>query len=206
LHQRANLTTFHGPMAMTDFSGRYGLAPYSTKHFWPLVEAPERAGATVPESFADWGGSAPAKLGVLASIAPGRAEGILTGGNLSTIASLLGTPFEIEVRDRILFLEDVNEEPFRIDRMLAQLRLAGKLGECRGVLLGAFTRCTARPGNPSLDLDEVIEEYLGSLPVPVLAGFPAGHLPDQATLPFGSRVRLDADAGKLELLELPTTP
>jgi muramoyltetrapeptide carboxypeptidase len=126
---------------------------------------------------------------------------VLAGGNLSTIASLMGTPFEVDTREKILLLEDVNEEPFRIDRMLCQLRLAGKLAAARGVLLGAFTNCVARAPKESLTLMEVFGEYFDHLGVPVLGGFPAGHIPQQPTLPIGGRVRLDATARTLTILE-----
>lgn len=202
--QKANLVTFHGPMAMSDFSGKAGLAPYSTRHFWSLLEEPSADGASgLPELYSDWGAGASKRLGERRTVAPGRAEGRLTGGNLSTIVTTLGTPFEIDTRAKILFLEDVNEEPFRIDRMLCQLHLAGKLKVCRGILVGGFVRCVPSPGRPSLSVDQVLVQYLGGLNIPVLAGFPAGHLPDQATLPMGSRVRLDASARTLTLLEYP---
>lgn len=201
LRQRAGLLTFHGPMAMGDFSGKYGLAPYSGRHFWGLLQpsSPEARSAR----FTDWGAGAPASLGTRRRLAPGVAEGELIGGNLSTVVALIGTPYQIEPRGKILFLEDVNEEPFRIDRMLCQLHLSGRLAGVKGILLGAFTRCVPRSSTTSFSLDQVLRQYLGGLNVPVMAGFPAGHLPDQATLPMGSRVRLDANELTLTLLESP---
>jgi muramoyltetrapeptide carboxypeptidase len=115
----------------------------------------------------------------------------------------MGTPYEIDTRDAILFLEDVMEKPFRIDRMLNQLRLAGKLSEVRGVILGGFVGCDASDPEGDLPLTEVFQDYFGSLGVPVLSGYPAGHVPENATLPFGVRVRLDATARTVTLLESP---
>ncbi|HLU48464.1 MAG TPA: LD-carboxypeptidase, partial [Planctomycetota bacterium] len=126
----------------------------------------------------------------------------LTGGNLSVVTAMIGTPFELRTDGAILFLEEVQEEPFRIDRMLSQLRLAGKLRGLRGVLLGEFVRCEGLGANVR-PLETIFREYFGDLGVPVLSGFPAGHVSDNVTLPIGARVRLDATAKKLELLEAP---
>ncbi len=198
LRQRTGLVTFHGPIGK-EFSGRAGLSPFAEEHFRGLL-GPEPLPLGSPE-LADWGGGKIRGAEARRTIAPGAAEGILTGGNLSTIAALMGTPYEIDTRDAVLFLEDVNEEPFRIDRMLCQLRLAGKLAKARGILLGGFTRCVARTPSESWSLDEVIEDTFAKLGVPVLAGFPAGHLPEQPPLPIGIRVRLDATARTLAILE-----
>jgi muramoyltetrapeptide carboxypeptidase len=195
--RKAGLVTFHGPMAERDFSGK-GLAPYSSKYFWSLLRAP---GAEARALFEAWGAGAPPASGSVRAISPGAAEGPLVGGNLSTICALLGTPYEIETDGAILFIEDVNEEPFRIDRMLCQLRLAGKLGGLEGALLGGFTRCEARTTRPSFTVEDVLDQYFSELGIPVLAGFPAGHLADQATLPLGVRVRLDATRKTLRILE-----
>ena len=201
--QRAHLVTFHGPMAMGDFSGKYGLAPFAARHFWSLLETPPGDGRVDAALFREWGGNPPKKHGKLRVVAPGLAEGTLTGGNLSTIVALMGTPYEIDTRDKILLLEDVNEEPFRIDRMLCQLEMSGKLRECRGVLLGGFTRCVAKNNRSSLKVEQVLDDYLGGLGVPVIANYPAGHLTQQVTLPLGSLVRLDTGLRTVALLEMP---
>ncbi len=201
LSQKSGFVTFHGPMAMGDFSGKYGLAPYSSRYFWNLLQKPKND--SIAKLFNDWGAGASERLGKRKMISPGVAEGELIGGNLSTLVALLGTPYEIDTRGKILFLEDVNEEPFRIDRMLLQLHLAGKLKHLKGVVLGGFTRCVPRSIATSFSTEEVLKQYLGGLNIPVMSGFAAGHLPDQATLPFGSKVRLDASQLKLSLLESP---
>ncbi len=201
LRQKAKLVTFHGPMATTDFSGRSGLSPYAHRHFWSLLEAPAAGSPPDPQLFENWGQSGAPKTTALRTLAGGAAEGTLVGGNLSTLAALMGTPYEAETSGSILFLEDVNEEPFRIDRMLCQLRLAGKLKPVKGVLLGAFTRCEPKDKKDSQTVDQVLDHYFTGLGIPVLAGFPSGHLPEQATLPLGSRVRLDADKKTLAILE-----
>jgi muramoyltetrapeptide carboxypeptidase len=137
------------------------------------------------------------------TMVPGIAEGVLVGGNLSVLCSTVGTPYEIDATDAILFIEEVSEKNFRIDRLLNQLRLAGILARAKGILLGGFTGCDVRDPEGDIPLAEVLEDYFRPLGVPVLADYPAGHLPDQAVLPLGIRVRLDAGAKKLTLLESP---
>jgi muramoyltetrapeptide carboxypeptidase len=123
----------------------------------------------------------------------GIAEGRLVGGNLSLVAALVGTPFAWSANDNILFIEDVDEEPYRVDRLLGQLRLAGVLDAARGFLVGSFTGSEAP--------HEVIHSYLRATGKPVLAGWPAGHGSPNMPLPLGARVRLDATQGALTLLE-----
>jgi muramoyltetrapeptide carboxypeptidase len=141
----------------------------------------------------------------LRAIRPGRATGRLTGGNLTLICNTLGTPFDIETRGRILFLEDVDEEPHRIDRMLTQLRLTGKLDEAAGVIFGECENCGPSDYKPSTvipySIGEILENILGSLKVPVLSGLTVGHTADQLTLPLGLAATLDADKGTLEIKE-----
>jgi muramoyltetrapeptide carboxypeptidase len=129
---------------------------------------------------------------------PGTAAGRLVGGNLSLLCSLLATPWALDIRDGVLFLEEVGEAPYRIDRLLNQLRLAGALEQARGFLLGSFSG--------SEDPSDVLAHYLGSLDKPVLGGWPAGHLPRNTLLPLGARVLLDADRGSLQFLETVLQP
>jgi muramoyltetrapeptide carboxypeptidase len=133
----------------------------------------------------------------------GIAEGRLTGGTLSLLTASLGTPYEVETRGRIVFLEDVDEEPYRVDRMLAQLVAAGKLADAAGVALGIFTGTTVRhsPGRCSLTMRDVFADHLRPLKIPVLANLAVGHVPDQVTLPYGIEARMDAVAGTLDLLQ-----
>lgn len=132
----------------------------------------------------------------LETIVPGKARGILTGGNLSVIQSTLGSPYEIDTRNKILFLEDVGEEIYRLDRALTSLSLAGKLRDCAGILLGSFTDCPKQPES-SLLLREMIEDLLNPWKKPVLASFCAGHSMPQNTLALGRTVSLNGDDSKL---------
>jgi muramoyltetrapeptide carboxypeptidase len=134
------------------------------------------------------------------SLVGGVAEGRLVGGNLSLVAATLSTPAAIQADGRILFLEEIGEPAYRIDRLLTQLRLAGVLERVNGIALGAFTGGPAEcAGTPSLE--ELFRDRLGDLGVPVAMGFPFGHVADNWTIPLGVRARLDAGAGTLTLLE-----
>jgi muramoyltetrapeptide carboxypeptidase len=130
---------------------------------------------------------------------PGRAEGILLGGCLSLIASLTGTPHALRADGAILFWEDVNEEPYRIDRMLNQVRQAGLLGAIRGMVVGRLPGCAAADPDNGLPIREILDRHLGTRRIPVIDDFPAGHCPGKVTLPLGRRARLDTRAGRLTL-------
>lgn len=123
----------------------------------------------------------------------GVAEGRLSGGNLSLVAAMLGTPYAAPIEDTILFLEDINEEPYRVDRLLNQLRLSGVLQAARGFLIGSFTEGASPDG--------VLAQSLLPLGKPLLAGWPAGHAQPNRPLPLGARVQLQADAGRLVMLD-----
>lgn len=133
------------------------------------------------------------------TLAPGTAEGVLAGGNLSLLAASCGTPWALRADGCILVIEDVSEPVYRIDRALVQLAAAGAL---EGVAGFAFGRFTDRPSNENdRPLEDVLAELAARLGVPAALGFPVGHIDAQWTVPFGVRARLDADGGRLELLE-----
>ena len=178
--QRCELVSFHGP-----HPGVLEMPLFSEAALLRVL-SPEPAGVLPfpPEG--------PGRAKTLVS---GRAEGPLTGGNLSLITATLGTPYAIRSEGAVLFLEEVGEVPYRVDRALTQLRLAGVFRDVVGVALGDFDEA-AHPG-----VSEVLHDRLGDLGVPVACGFPFGHIDNNWTLPLGIRARLDADAGILELLE-----
>ena len=180
---RAGLRAVHGPMVAA-----LGRAPGELLGRW--IAAVE--------------GVAPPPLSDLTPLAGGAAEGPLVGGNLAVLAALVGTPYAPPLDGAVLFLEDVGERPYRVDRMLTTLRHAGWLARVRGVVLGAFT--DSAPGPDGTDVDAVLADRLGDLGVPVGAGLPAGHVDDHLELPLGAPVRLDADAGTLTFLEPAVSP
>jgi muramoyltetrapeptide carboxypeptidase len=131
----------------------------------------------------------------LAVLHPGLAAGPLAGGNLTTLCHLVGTPFAPQFAGYLLFLEDHREAPYRVDRMLHHLLLAGVLEGVKGVVLGSFQACGSEAG-----LLEVFTAALAPLEVPVLAGLPVGHQPDNHTVPLGSYAVLDAGMASLILV------
>ncbi|MEN0109370.1 MAG: LD-carboxypeptidase, partial [Planctomycetota bacterium] len=137
------------------------------------------------------------------TFAPGVGEGPLCGGNLSLVASLTGTEYQLDTEGRVLFLEDVNEAPYRIDRMLRQMKLTGQLDRCAGVILGQFRKCEHDGSGTSLSLTEVFLDYFADAPYPVVCNFPAGHVKLNATLPFGATARVDAERREVRVLENP---
>jgi len=189
-----NLVTFHGPMVETGEEG--GLFdPYNLTGFLGALD-----GTLGP-------GPLEMPVGrVLEVIEGGRAEGDLVGGNLSLIAATVGTRWQLDARGKILFLEDVDEAPYSVDRMLCQLQSSGILEGASGFLLGDFTDCEPKPTSPSFTVQEVLLQYFQGCGKPCLAGVPAGHGPSKATLPLGTRVSVDTKASSVTLLESGTLP
>jgi muramoyltetrapeptide carboxypeptidase len=193
--QRCGLVTFHGPMPSSDMLPVF--EPASRESLEHAVFS--RNGGELPQILNPSGRP-------LVRLSPGVAEGRLVGGNLSLLAASMGTPWEIDTRGKIVFIEDIDEAPYRIDRMLNQLRLAGKFDSCAGIVIGAWTNCVAGEGKRSLSIEEVIADEILPSGKPVLSGLQAGHCSPTLTLPLGIRYRLDANHGTLEPLEPPTLP
>lgn len=174
---RAGVVCYHGPMLTTLTRSDNA----SLDSFFQILKQPD------PQKI-------PAKG--LTILTAGTARGTLLGGNLTTLSHLISTPYEINWQDTILFLEDVGEAPYRVDRMLTQLHLAGKLPKTAGILLGGFTESS---GAQLADLESiwqrVVELTEGS--VPVWANFPSGHGPTNLTLPVGMEVLMDPERGAL---------
>lgn len=146
--------------------------------------------------------AAPVAVNRTRTIRGGRASGRLLGGNLTVLSALVGTPYLPDFDDAILFLEDVEEAEYRVDRMLTQLALAGILGRVNGIVFGQCTRCsTANPGPNSVSLDMVLNNHFGRLRVPSFTGAWFGHISNQLNIPVGVRAEIDADAGTIRVLE-----
>jgi muramoyltetrapeptide carboxypeptidase len=197
LAAKTNLITFHSPVPMWGLGSPDNLSEFSARYFWRSLRADQNLDE---QGFAY---EAPAPSSPLVQFRPGEAQGPLIGGNLSLIVALMGTPYEIDTKGAVLFVEDVGEAPYRIDRYLSQLQLAGKLDDPAAVLLGQFTKCGAEKGKSSLTLDEVFEDYFGNAPYPVIKNFPVGHHKWNATLPIGAMVKVNADTVCVRLLENP---
>jgi muramoyltetrapeptide carboxypeptidase len=176
------------------------LSDLSARTFWRAVlgenySAHEKPGYELPLTDAERSN--------IVTVVPGKTQGNIVGGNLSLVCALLGTPYEFDMQDRILLLEEVAEQPYRVDRFLSQLRLAGKLDILAGVILGQFTDCDPVADKPSLGLTEIFDTYFGNLGIPILSDFPTGHTRNNATLPLNLPVELDAGAKRLTILENP---
>jgi muramoyltetrapeptide carboxypeptidase len=180
--QRCGMVTFHAPMVGMEFAR--GLTRRSRDHLW---------GTLTGEGWR-W------EIAVGEIIRSGRAEAEMLGGCLSVLVTTLGTPYEIDTRGKLLFLEDVGERPYRVERMLIHLRMAGKLEGLAGLVFGDFTQCD---GEGSRDVREIICELFGKAPYPVVMGIPAGHGEENLALPFGVKMALDGNTGTLSLVESP---
>jgi muramoyltetrapeptide carboxypeptidase len=189
----AGIVAFHAPTA------RQPMSEFSRRHFVQVLGCAQAAGQL---------GRLEPPAGVLAPRAPrivsicgGMAEGPLIGGNLSLIQCLVGTRWLPDLNGALLFLEDVGEDLYRVDRALSHLRLAGQLERLAGVIVGQFTDMQLGTGDGALAFGEVLEHYIEPLRIPAAYGFPIGHVDEQWTLPIGVRARLDADNGRVDLLE-----
>lgn len=161
----------------------------------PMVAALGRSSETIREQ---WTGTLEQpdtprtwKLESFAGAAKGEIEGPLLGGNLAVLGALNGTPYAPPLAGALLFLEDVGERPYRIDRMLTTLAQAGWLDQIAGLVLGAFTE--GDPGPDGVSIEEVMHRHFDGIGIPVLAGFPAGHIDENVPLPFGATARIDGD-------------
>jgi len=186
---KANLVTFAGPMLAVDFHSE--VSSYTEEMFWAILTSTKKLGRiSLPNDEKIY------------QLSAGRAAGILIGGNLALIISLIGTEYFPSMKNKILLLEDTGELPYRIDRMLNQLKLNKIFDQVNGVILGAFTDCNeSDPNKRTLTLGEVIDDYLGHLDIPVVYNFQHGHIKDFVTIPFGVKVKLNANRGMIELLE-----
>lgn len=189
IFEKCGLVTFHGPMA-TRWQAEFADG-FTQPAFMNAVMQAQPLGALVnhPDYHAR------------KTVNPGEAEGLLVGGNLSLIAGTIGTPYELDTKGRILFIEEIGERTYCVDRMLTQLRLAGKFEDCAGIVFGDFNDCPVEYPEFGLTLEEVIRDVAAPCGKPIFTGLQAGHVAPKLTLPFGVKCRMDADACTLEILE-----
>ena len=180
--QYFGLVTFHAPMVAMDLAR--GLSDPAKEHFWEILTGEKKT----------W------SVQLSEAVRSGKCAAPMLGGCLSLLVTTLGTPYEIDTRGKILFLEDVGEKPYRIERMLIHLKLAGKFDGLAGLVLGDFTQCD---GDGPRDVETVIAEMFHDAPFPVVMGMAAGHGAENLALPLGVTMLLDGDAGTLSLLESP---
>jgi muramoyltetrapeptide carboxypeptidase len=178
---RSGLKTFGGPMLMSDF-GAENVSEFTMQHFWAALTQPSLTlTSAVPQAHAV------------------DVSGTLWGGNLAVLASLVGTPYMPPVRGGILFLEDVNEQPFRLERMVYQLHLSGILAQQQALLLGDFSGGKSYEYDNGYDLHAMIDQVRSVIGIPVITGLQFGHIADRVTLPVGADAHLVADAHGFKL-------
>lgn len=185
LLKKSGLVTFHGPVGSSTFS------EYSVAQMRSVLMAPQDN-----YTIAMCADNPPPRT-VHAGVATGR----LIGGNLSLVSALAGTPYAADFKDCILYLEEVNEEPYRVDRMMTQLQLSQGYRNAAAVILGIFENCEGADGESALSLDDTVDQHLLPLTRPAVAGYSFGHIRNQFTIPVGLRARLDTQQQTLTLLE-----
>ncbi|MGB3614063.1 MAG: LD-carboxypeptidase [Elainellaceae cyanobacterium] len=187
IHARTGLVTFHGP---------HGVTSWSLGQTQPFRQVLFDGGA-----IAIGGVPAAAVSPPLQVITPGQARGPLIGGNLSVIAGIVGSPYLPDLTGKILFLEDVGEAVYRVDRMLTQLKLAGVLNHLAGFIFGQCTRCASDDSDGSLTLEQVLQDHIQPLGIPAWSGALLGHVEPILTVPIGADVAIDAERGSIQMLQ-----
>jgi muramoyltetrapeptide carboxypeptidase len=191
IYAKTGLICFHGPVGISTFN------EFSTEYLKKVLINPydELKLLSVPED----------EESESFTIKGGIAEGELAGGNLSVIVSLIGTEYEINYENKIIFLEETSEEPYRVDRMLTQMIMSGKFDNAAGIALGLFDNCEPKKDKPSFSysfsLSEVLYDRFSALNIPVVYGLSFGHIKNKFTLPFGVIAELNADTKIITLLE-----
>jgi muramoyltetrapeptide carboxypeptidase len=174
ISQIAGLVTFHGPM-MIDL-GKDDVHPLTVQNYETLLR-PSVLRYTE-------------EISPLQSLVDGEALGPIVGGNISLIVSTLGTPYELDTRGKLLFIEDIDEEPYRLDRMLNQLKHAGKFSDAAGILICDFNNCVPNKRKVSLTLEEIFNDHIASAGKPTLSGFKIGHCSPNIAVPIGITARM----------------
>lgn len=187
--QKAGLITFAGPMLTPNFAKK--VSPFTEEIFWRSLTSNKKLGRIkLPEND------------ILPGINRGSTTGRIIGGNLSVFASLIGTDYSPDVKNKILLLEDIDELPYKIDRLMNHLRLTKILKKLNGMILGRFVDCYEHdPSKKTLTLGEVMESYFQELSIPIIYTFPHGHIDDTVTIPYGINVKINASRGFVEFME-----
>lgn len=185
IYQKTNLPTIHGPVGI--YLGKVEFDSISQADFEALLFTSQQGRILKnPKDNAK-------------TLVSGKAKGKLVGGNLSLIATLIGTPYEVDFTDKIIFIEDVDEAPYAIDRYFSSLRLSGSLKKAKGFVFGYFSNI--KQTENSFTIDEIIEEYFIDLNVPIITNFSSGHDLPFISLPIGLEVELDSDRKTIKILE-----
>ncbi|MEN1940755.1 LD-carboxypeptidase [Luteimonas sp. MJ246] len=192
IHAQTGLVTFHGP------NGSGSWNRFNADQFRRLFFDRE---LMQYRNVSDAGDELVQRRNRTVTIAGGKARGELVGGNLAVLTALAGSPYLPDFSGRILFLEDVSEAPYRVDRMFSTLKLMGALDKVAGIIFGECTDCEPGDGYGSLTLGQILDDYIRPLGIPAYRGAMIGHIRQQFIVPVGGRVEMDADAGTFRLLE-----
>ena len=192
LNAKTGLVTFHGPVGISTWN------KYSTQIVKSLLFNAEAFSMQNPKEIGD---SLVQTKDRILTINGGKAKGKLLGGNLSVLTAMVGSDYLPDFKGNILFLEEVGEDIYRVDRMLTQLKLAGILGQISGFVFGKCSNCGPGKGYGSLTLQEVLRDHIKPLGIPAWYGSMIGHIEDKFTIPLGIESEIDADTGRISLLE-----
>ncbi|UZD23310.1 LD-carboxypeptidase [Algoriphagus halophytocola] len=192
IQAQTGLLTFHGPMGSGSWNS-YNVSQFERMFFEQelieyINEQPESDDLVI-------------KTNRIQTLKGGKAQGKILGGNLTVLTALSGTPYYPDFKDAILFLEDIGEDPYKVDRMMSTLKLNGTLDSIKGFIFGQCTDCTPGGGYGSLTFDQVMDDYILPLNIPAYTGAMFGHIAKQFIIPVGAQVAMDADAGTFKLLE-----
>jgi muramoyltetrapeptide carboxypeptidase len=190
VHAKTGLVTFHGPSPLNIFSA---------EHFRRVVMNGEHYRLENPDFITE--NTLVQTENRISTITGGKASGPILGGNLSLLTAVTGSGYLPDFDGSILFIEDVDEAVYRVDRMMTELALSGVLGKIRGFVFGRCTECDPGNGFGSLTMEQMIAEHIKPLGIPAFSGTMIGHIDEQFTIPLGIEVEIDADAGTIELLE-----
>lgn len=191
IHAKTGLVTFHGPVGTGSWN-RFNVDQFERMFF--------QSELMQYQNSRDAGDELVARRNRTQTLRGGRAQGALVGGNLTVLTALAGSSYLPDFNGRILFLEDVGEAPYRIDRMFSTLKLMGALDKIAGFIFGDCSDCNPGDGYGSLTLDQIFDDYILPLKIPAYRGAMIGHIREQFIVPVGGRVELDADAGTFRLL------
>ncbi len=194
IHAKTNLVTFHGPNGLTSWNST------QTEYFRRLLFKNEKLTFTNLKAPEDSDRLMQVKYRIQ-TITPGKAKGKLIGGNLSVLSALVGSPYLPNFKGAILFLEDVQENLYRIDRMMTHLKLAGIFEQLAGFIFGQCISCNPGDGYGSLTLEELMQDHIKPLKIPAWSGATIGHIETILTLPIGLEVEIDADTGTIRMLQ-----
>ena len=195
IYQKTGLVTFHGPVGTSD----YGDFTKNNALNVLMNPTPQYRLESAAENLAN-----ASPLFKMEVIMAGKCQGKLIGGNLSLLSAMVGTPYGLrdkDVKGKILFMEDIEERPYRVDRMLTQMLQAVDLRTCAGIALGVFEGCSPKKEEQSQTVQEVLKDRLGNLGIPVAYGLSFGHIKNQYTLPMGIEAAFDTEGGVITLLE-----